>query len=130
MEKLTIFYDGACVVCHREMMRYKNQDVHSKLEFIDISSPLFRAEDHGLDPKEVELHIHSKSESGEIYKGVDTFAEVWKRVPPYDKLTPVLSHELFKKLLRPSYNIFAHYIRPRLPKRDCEDGVCSSPLRE
>lgn len=125
MDKLTIFYDGACIICHREMMRYRDQDVHQNLNFIDIAASDFDASAYGLDPDEVELHIHSQDESGNTFKGVDTFAEVWKRVPPYDKLSPVLSHKLFKKLLKPSYNIFAHYIRPHLPKRDCDDGVCS-----
>lgn len=125
MERLKIFFDGKCIICHREMLYYKDLDEkkNQALEFIDISSPDFNASSYGLDTKEIHIHIHSIYKN-KTYKGVDTFIQIWSRVPPYDKV--VFWAEKFKPWLKHSYNLFALYIRPHLPKRKCDDGYCDT----
>lgn len=122
-EKLKVFFDGQCILCHREMIHYKSIDKLNKIEFIDITDESFLAEDYGLDPDEINIHIHSIYKN-KVFKGVDTFIEVWKRIPPYDKVVPIA--EKFKPLFKSSYNLFALYIRPFLPKRSCDDGYCDT----
>jgi predicted DCC family thiol-disulfide oxidoreductase YuxK len=124
MDKLTVFYDGKCNLCFREIRHYKKLDKKNNLVTIDISARDFDAKSYGLDPQRVQVHMHSKSEGGEIYIGVDTFAEIWKRIQPYDKASFILESKLLRPLFDFGYKLFAHKIRPNLPKRKCDNDSC------
>ena len=128
MEKLTVFYDGACHLCHREVVHYKKKDSKSLLNLVDISQTDFNAHDFGLDPEDVQINMHSKSENGEVFKGVDTFIEIWKRIPPFHLLIPIFENHWLRPTINFGYKVFAVHIRPRLPKRKCEDGACEIKL--
>jgi len=126
MKPLKVFYDGACVLCHKEIMHYKKQDDWDLLDLIDISAPGFKASDYGLIDEKVKLHMHSIDSNGTVFTGVDTFIEIWRRVPPYTLLIPFFRNKYLRPGINVSYNIFAKHIRPRLPKRDCENGACAA----
>lgn len=125
MSPLTVFYDGACRLCYREIRHYKNKDSKNLLELVDISHENFNAEEYGLDQDEVNLHMHTKSNDGQVFKGVDSFIEIWKRIPPYDYLIPLFENQKLRPFINNGYDFFAREIRPKLPKRNCEEGNCS-----
>jgi predicted DCC family thiol-disulfide oxidoreductase YuxK len=124
MDKLTILYDGKCPLCYKEILHYKKKDVNDLLVCIDIVHPDFNHEDYGLDLQEINLKLHAINESGEVFTGIDTFIEIWSRLPNYNFFTKIANN----KILRPSFDlfyiIFAKYIRPNLPKRSCGSGSC------
>jgi predicted DCC family thiol-disulfide oxidoreductase YuxK len=124
MEKLTIFYDGSCHLCFREVSHYFRKDNKKLLVGIDISSSDFSADEYGLENSEVNLHMHALDESAKVYIGIDCFAEIWKRLPVYNQLAPALESQALRPLLSFGYNTFAKHIRPRLPKRKCDSGTC------
>ena len=49
MEKLTIFYDGSCHLCFREVSHYFQKDNKNLLIGVDISSLGFDSEKYGLE---------------------------------------------------------------------------------
>lgn len=51
MEKLTIFYDGACHLCAREIDHYKKVDTTNKILYLDIAKKSFDFADY-VSPKE------------------------------------------------------------------------------
>jgi predicted DCC family thiol-disulfide oxidoreductase YuxK len=122
--KLIIFYDGKCILCFREIKHYKKMDKANLLKTIDITASDFDAKSFGLDEEKINISIHSMDEEGNIFVGVDTFAEIWKRVPPYDKLAPILKNNKLRPVFDIGYKVFSHHIRPRLPKRKCENETC------
>ena len=124
MEKLTVFFDGACHLCHREIMHYQKMDKNHKLILVDISLADFEAKSFGLDEADVQINMHAKDESGAIFIGVDTFIEIWKRVAPYHLLIPFVDSRLLRPLFNRAYKFFAYHIRPKLPKRKCDDSLC------
>ena len=125
MKELSVFYDGKCHLCFREIQHYAKKDRHKKLDLIDISTSEFRAEKYGLSTREVNLHMHVKDQQGNVFKGIDAFIEIWKRIPPYHLLIPVFDNKVLRPLWLKSYDLFAQHIRPKLPKRNCENGYCS-----
>lgn len=125
MEKLTVFYDGKCHLCFREIQHYAKRDKDKNLNLVDITESTFDASAFGLSDAEVNLHMHVQNSEGETFKGVDAFIEIWKRIPPYQLLIPVFENRLLKPFWLKSYEVFAHHIRPKLPKRNCEDGACA-----
>jgi predicted DCC family thiol-disulfide oxidoreductase YuxK len=129
-EALTLFFDGKCILCYREVNHYLKLDKDDLLRPIDISSDHFSADDYGLDEREININMHAMDESGNIFVGVDTFAEIWKRVPYYNKVSSVLENKTIRPALSLGYKVFAEYIRPNLPKRKCDDGSCDLKSRE
>lgn len=125
MSKLTILYDGACVVCNKEVMHYLKFDKSKKIVPVDISAPSFRADIYGLTDDAVNLHMHAIDDAGKVFIGVETFIQIWKRIPKYKWLIPIFENRLLRPSIDFGYDVFARHIRPRLPKRDCENGTCS-----
>ncbi len=125
MDKLKLLYDGACVVCNKEVTHYLKLDKEKFIQPIDISSTSFNAQDYGLKTEAVNLHMHAIDSNGTIYKGIDSFIQIWKRIPKYSFLIPIFENKFLRPALDFGYEVFARHIRPRLPKRNCEDGTCS-----
>ena len=122
--KLTIFFDGKCIVCFEEIKHYKKLDKLQLIKTIDISASDFDAADFGLDETQVNINMHAINENGEVFVGVDTFAEIWKRISLYNNLSFILENRKFRPLFDIGYKTFANYIRPNLPKRKCHNNYC------
>lgn len=124
MNSLTVFYDGKCHLCFREIKHYHKLDKNKRLRLIDISADNFNADEWGLEGKPIEVSIHAIDETGVVFCGVDTFAEIWKRISPYDSLAFILESKTLRPLFNVGYKLFAKQIRPRLPKRKCDNQSC------
>jgi predicted DCC family thiol-disulfide oxidoreductase YuxK len=124
--QVTVYFDGACPLCSREIEHYRHKDHEQRLRFVDISLPAFSAETEGLDPVRVQQVMHVRLPSGALVTGVDAFVEIWKVLPGFAALAKVASLPGIHLGLRVGYRGFAA-IRPLLPKRkrECVDGRCA-----
>tara|TARA_Y100001934_G_C11650243_1_gene449634 strand:- start:34 stop:441 length:408 start_codon:yes stop_codon:yes gene_type:complete len=120
--QLTIFVDGACFLCAKEVQHYAKHDVEHCLNIVDISHPDFDPTAEGLDPFLVHRYFHVKTENGELCHGIPAFRAIWKRLPRYRFLHDLTQPSWVQKPMHAGYVIFAA-IRPYLPKRD--KGLCS-----
>lgn len=125
--RLTVYFDGACHLCSREMEHYRRIDVGRRLDLVDISGPGFDAAAWGLDPAAVQREMHVRLPDGELRVGVAAFVEVWKRLPGFERAARVAASPLLRPALAAGYWTFARLIRPALPKRrrECTDGACA-----
>ena len=105
---ITIFYDGACGICRREMERYKAKDKEARLKFVNVNRPDFKPENEGLDPKKIMDYIHAKDSNGKIVYGVDAFAWIWKACG-YEFLPIFVRLPIIKGAARVFYRLFARY---------------------
>lgn len=124
MEKLTVLYDGKCPLCYKEILHYKKKDSKDLLKCIDITHPDFNIDEYGLNMDAVNLKLHAVDESGNVFTGIDTFIEIWRRVPGFNIFTKIAQINFLRPIFDIFYIIFAKYIRPKLPKRDCDSGYC------
>lgn len=115
-ERLKVYYDNGCRLCHTEICHYKRIEVKEGIDFIDISADEFRAELHGLDAEAIHKNLHVRLPNGEIKIGVDAFREIWTRLPYYKHLVPVSNFPPIDWSLKKGYSIFT-VIRPFLPRR-------------
>jgi len=124
---LTIYYDGSCVVCSREMDYYRGRDHDGVLDFVDITAPQFDARLHGRSQGEFMARLHVREPNGEFHTGVDAFAAIWRYVPGrhYDLLANLVQLPGIHLVANLGYEAFAR-VRPWLPKRSggCEDDSC------
>ncbi len=124
--QLTLFFDGACPLCRREINHYKKKDAKRHLiEFIDITSPPFKASDYDLDDVALHAKMHVKKANGQVVTGVDSFLAIWELFPEYRWLKKLVGNPFVKPLAHVGYWCFAK-VRPYLPGRKeiCNDDVC------
>lgn len=119
--EITVFYDGLCQLCSREINHYKKMDGASNISFVDITEVGFDAAAEGLDPVKVHQSLHVKDRTGRIYLGVDAFIQIWSQLTKLRKVVPVASFLPVKKFLESGYFLFAK-VRPLLPRKQCADS--------
>lgn len=127
--KLTVYFDGLCHLCSREIEHYKKQRGSAGIEFVDITSPQFQAEKEGLDPVRVHKEMHVRKANGTLVVGVDAFIAIWEVLPRFGMAAKLGRQPLANRLLRVGYQIFAK-VRPYLPRRtrDCKQSpYCDFP---
>lgn len=78
---LTLFFDGGCGVCRREVEKYRQMDKDGLLVFIDISAQGFEPSQYGGDLQQFMKKLHVLDASGEFYTGIDGFTRIWAVLP-------------------------------------------------
>ena len=125
---ITVFYDGACVVCSTEIEHYRRRDHHGRLILVDISAPDFQPGPYTLTLQTFMYELHAIDRTGKIYTGIEAFWAIWQAFPTstlLGLLGTALHLPLINPLTRLCYRGFAR-IRKYLPKRgaDCRNGTC------
>ena len=65
-ETLSVYFDGLCPLCSREIEQYRKASGSDQISFVDITVDGFDAIANGLDPKRVHEVMHVKTDSGDI----------------------------------------------------------------
>jgi predicted DCC family thiol-disulfide oxidoreductase YuxK len=124
--KRTVFYDGLCQLCSREIDLFRKLVKDGRLDYVDISSPNFVAADHGVDAMQVHRHMHVRNdETGEMLVGVPALAAMWEVVPWFGWLAWLSRLPVLRWFAKLGYAVFA-WIRPKLPKRTCANDYCAT----
>jgi predicted DCC family thiol-disulfide oxidoreductase YuxK len=126
--KRTIFYDGLCQLCSREIDLFRRRVADGSLAYVDIADPRFDPAAHGVDPVRVHRHMHVRDEqTGRMLIGVDALVGMWECVPGFRWLARLARLPGLRQLSKLGYAVFA-WVRPRLPKRKratCDTGRCA-----
>lgn len=126
-DKLRVFYDGLCIVCATEIDLYRRRDQGKALELIDISLPDFNPAAYGLEGRDIQKNLHATLPDGTVIEGVETFIEIWKRVPGWRWAARFAQKAAPRSVLEKGYAIFTR-IRPYLPRRqhvECATDRCN-----
>ena len=123
---IEVFFDGDCPLCLREINLLKRFDRRNRIQFTNIASADFVAEEHGKTMNGLMSEIHGRLPGGEWIVGVEVFRQLYKAVGfgPVVSITrlPVVSH-----LLQLGYTLFAKY-RLKLTGR-CNAETCGTTLQ-
>jgi predicted DCC family thiol-disulfide oxidoreductase YuxK len=111
MAKITVWYDGACPLCMREIALMRRLDVRRAIEFLDIAPADAVCP---LDRQLMLARFHA-SEDGVILSGAAAFAAMWRVIPLLKPLGFIARNGLVLQLLEWLYNRFL-VIRPGLQK--------------
>lgn len=123
-DKLKIFYDGNCLVCHTEIELYRKQDSANALSFVDISAADFNSDIYPVSKKHFQKYFHIQLPSGLYLHGVAAFMEIWKVLPKWNVLEKLTNNFFCRFFMEIGYFFFV-YIRPYLPKRrNCSSDAC------
>jgi predicted DCC family thiol-disulfide oxidoreductase YuxK len=127
LHPLTVFYDGSCHLCSREMASYREQDVQGHLKFVDISAADFDPAPFDRRREDFMAQLHVRDAAGEFHLGVDAFPVIWQALPENRLrwLGDLIRLPGFHLLARLGYRTFAR-LRTYLPRRrdSCASGTC------
>lgn len=77
---LTVYFDGDCPICRREINLLTLLNRKNRLQFVDFSASSYRPDDHGLEPCDLARVIHARWADGTIITGVEVFRTMWEGV--------------------------------------------------
>lgn len=100
----TVFYDGACPVCRREIAAYRGMAGMEAVAWCDVSDP--RAQVPGLDREAALARFHVRRGDGRIVSGAAAFLAVWRRNPRLGRVARILDRQPFLAVLELGYRGF------------------------
>lgn len=118
---LTVYFDGLCLLCSKEINHYKKEPGANQIRFVDIAAPDFNAQAEQVDPYLVHKVMHVKDSAGTLITKANAFLAIWKVLPRYQKFAVIGEKKIPKLFLDLGYELFFR-VRPYLPKakQSCE----------
>ncbi len=77
---LTLFFDGQCPLCEKEISHLKKRNYNDVIAFVDINAAEFSQTYPDMDWDALNERIHAIDESGEVYIGLDATHKAWSLV--------------------------------------------------
>ena len=112
---LTVYYDGACPLCRREVALYRRLDRHGRIAWDDVSRP--DAEPGcGLTREAALQRFHARHPDGRLESGAAAFVAVWRQLPGFSRAAPLAAWPPVLRLLEGAYRNFLK-IRPWLSRQ-------------
>ena len=109
-DKDKVYYDDNCYVCSLEINAIRKKGEACGIEFIDISSPDFAFAD-----RDYETEMCGEF-NGKETVGIETFRLMYEKMG-YKRAVCFSRLPVLKQLFAAGYYLFAHWIRPNLPKK-------------
>jgi predicted DCC family thiol-disulfide oxidoreductase YuxK len=84
-DKPTVFYDGSCPLCIREIGYYRKQTGAEHMDWVDVSACPAGAEvAPGLSRTDAMAQLHMRTADGRLIRGAGAFALLWSRLPKFE----------------------------------------------
>jgi len=106
IQKPTLYFDGACPVCDREVSMYRNQPGADGVRWVDAA----RCESSDLGPgltRDAALaRLHLRRPDGVLVSGAAAFAGLWQSLPRWAWLGRLFGSRAALRLLEATYRAF------------------------
>ena len=129
---LTLYFDGQCPLCAREIKILNRHATESRLLFIDISSGAFDAKALGFTLEQMQSSLHARFADGRWVTGLDATLWSWRAAGLGFWAAP-LTWRAIRPLLALGYRFFCR-LRPHSAwlthpdgRRRCVDDRCGVP---
>jgi predicted DCC family thiol-disulfide oxidoreductase YuxK len=122
LPKVTCFHDGECPICNIEIKAMKKLDKKGNINWVDISQDKVALAKAGLTYKQAMDRMHVIDENQQLQSGVLGFLQVWKQLPYYRRIAPIIEHvPLLLPMMEVCYRIFARYRLPLTGKKQIKE---------
>lgn len=95
MSRVTVWHDGNCPLCRREIALMRRLDVRSAIEFVDATGPFTCP----LDRTELLASFHAREADGPLLPGAAAFAAMWRAIPVLRPLGEAARNRLILSVL-------------------------------
>ena len=125
---LTVYYDGACPVCSREIALYQRQAGAQALAWVDVSHSSAESLGPDLDAPRALARLHVRRADGVLVHGAAAFVLMWQALPATRWLGRVAAVPPLPWILEGAYRAFLR-LRPLWRKASAgatEPGVTAA----
>ena len=109
MKTVTVWFDGDCPLCTREIALMRRLDRRAAIAFVDISG---EAGECPVERRELLARLHAE-EDGRLVSGAEAFAAMWRAIPVLRPLGLLARNPTVLDLLERGYGRFLK-VRPKL----------------
>ncbi|GAA3996840.1 thiol-disulfide oxidoreductase DCC family protein [Sphingomonas humi] len=110
---VTVWFDGGCPLCRREIALMRRLDRRGRIEFVDVSGG--DTTDCPIDRSALLARFHAR-EGGRLLSGAAAFAAMWRAIPLLRPLGEAARFPPLLALLERAYIAFLK-VRPALQRR-------------
>lgn len=121
-QNFTVYFDGACPLCTKEIETYRKAKGADGLSWVDAANCEKSQLGPDLDAERALARMHVRDESGKLISGAAAFAAIWERLPRTRWLGRLMSIKPVLWVLEPAYSLFLK-VRPlwRKPTQKTSD---------
>jgi len=128
----TVYFDGQCPICTREIQFYRRQRGADNVNWIDVTKVGLLDLPFGLTQDEALARFHIVNFKGQLVSGGEAFSALWLSLPAFRWAGKFFQINFFASLLETMYKIFLpcrpllQRYMPKLPNQldkdpqDCE----------
>ena len=110
----TVFYDGKCGLCAKEINHYRKITPDGKFFWQDITKSTADLNKHGISISDSLKLLHALDNSDRLHIGVDAFILIWKQLKRWRVLAILVSLPVIKQITNLAYRAFASWRFKRL----------------
>jgi predicted DCC family thiol-disulfide oxidoreductase YuxK len=107
--KISVFYDGTCGLCAKEINHYKKIAPNNIFEWIDITEDLVLFEALGYTQKDGLMALHAYDHNKVMHKGVEAFIVIWAQLKRWNLLAHFVSIIRIRQIANFVYKHFAKW---------------------
>jgi predicted DCC family thiol-disulfide oxidoreductase YuxK len=104
---ITVFYDGKCGLCSREISHYRRIAPEGIFHWQDITESADELKEQGISLSEGLKLLHVKDASGEMHIGVDAFLLIWRQLKRWNVLALLVGLPGVRQIADRTYRTFA-----------------------
>lgn len=104
--KPTLFFDGACPVCSREVAMYQRQAGAGGVAWVDVSRCDTSALGNDLTREAAMARLHLRQPDGRLVSGAQAFTALWQALPRWAWLGRLLGSGPALRWLEAGYRVF------------------------
>lgn len=116
---ISVFYDGGCGICSREIAYYKRLAAEHRFAWIDISRDPSQLSHINVTYETAMKHLHVQDDEDRVHTGIDAFIVMWAHLPYWTFASRIASIPHMKWLLAKAYDVFAEWRYRRLLAKSC-----------
>ena len=102
----TVFFDGKCPLCTREISFYRGQRGAEDINWVDVTKASLDNLPSGLTRKDALARFHVLTTGGELVSGGNAFSSLWLSLPAFQWAGKLFKISLLALLLERAYKIF------------------------
>jgi len=102
----TVYFDGACPVCSREIVMYRRQPGAGAVQWVDVAYGEAPALGEGLTRAAAMARLHVRRADGSLVSGARAFTELWRALPRWAWAGRLFGSGPGLWLLEASYRLF------------------------
>ena len=102
----TVFFDGKCPLCTREISFYRGQRGAEDINWVDVTKANLDNLPSGLTRKDALARFHVLTTEGELVSGGNAFSSLWLSLPAFQWAGKLFKISFLALLLERAYKIF------------------------